>query len=192
MATRREAVSQPPPSRVGHGRPAGEGDDVSAAPELGVLDRRHLRERRQRRQARALVSVSVLCVGLALLLAAVGHAVVGSDQIRSDVLQGQLATQLATAQNSQLQRAILESPLRIETIAENQLYMVTPSSVTYVVPVKTGETVAAAHRNPTSPELITPRRTTRRSRTSLKTKGKSSKLPSATSSGTSRGISPAR
>lgn len=165
-----------------------------AAPELGVLDRRHLRERRQRRQARALVSVSVLCVGLALLLAAVGHAVVGSDQIRSDVLQGQLAAQLATAQNSQLQRAILESPLRIETIAENQLYMVTPSSVTYVVPVKTGETVAAAHRNPTSPLLLSPpRQTTRRGGTHPKRPGRSPGSPPPTSSSrATRGISSAR
>jgi cell division protein FtsB len=153
MATRGEAVIQPSRVRVGQGRPAVEAPEVTTAPELGVLDRRHLRERKQRRQARALVAISVLCVGASLLLAAVGHAIVASDQIRSDALQGEVATQLAAAQNYQLQRAELESPVRIESIAENQLYMVMPSAVTYVVPVKTGETVAEAHSNPTSPVL---------------------------------------
>jgi cell division protein FtsB len=191
MATRGEAISQPHGSRTGHGRPAGEGTDVTTAPELGVLDRRHLRERRQRRQARALVSISVLCVGLALLLAAVGHAVVASDQIRSDALQSEVASQLAVAQNSQLQRAELESPVRIETIAENQLYMVTPSAVTYVVPVKTGETVAQAHRDPTSPVLTSPSgRTRHHGPTRLKGLYKLSGQAPGTSSKPSSRISP--
>jgi len=155
MATRGEAVIQTH-RQVRQDAPAVEAPEVRPPPELGVLDRRHLRERRQRRQARALVSISVLGVALALVLAAVGHAVVASDQIRSDALQSKVSKQLAVAQNLQLQRAELEAPVRIESIAENQLYMVTPASTSYLVPVKTGETVAAAHQNPKSSSLTAP------------------------------------
>jgi cell division protein FtsL len=155
MATRGEAVIQSH-RQVGREAPPIEAPGVRTAPQFGVLDRRHLRERRQRRQARALVSISVLCVGVALLLAAVGHAVVASEQIRFDTLQSKLSQQLAEAQNLQLQRAALEAPVRIESIAENQLYMVTPASTSYLVPVKVGESVAEAHQDPTSPRLTAP------------------------------------
>ncbi len=73
----------------------------------------------------------------------------GADPLRRLAGQGVDAA-VRWHRTSSCSGAELEAPVRIETIAENQLYMVTPSSTSYLVPVKAGESVAEAHQNPTS------------------------------------------
>jgi hypothetical protein len=83
----------------------------------------------------------------ALALTAVAHAFVASDQQRIDALQGQLATTLAQQQNLQLSRAALESPVRVLNIAEHDLGMISPGSVSYLAPVDPGISVGQAAAN---------------------------------------------
>jgi cell division protein FtsL len=92
-----------------------------------------------------LIALASACLAIPLVLAAVGHAIVASDQVRSDGLQTEIAQALQTQQDFQLQKAELVAPTRILSIAETQLHMVTPASVTYLSPVNPGESVAQAH-----------------------------------------------
>jgi hypothetical protein len=117
----------------------------ATGPDLGLIDRSHAVARRLRRQARALIALASLCVAVPLVAAAVGHAVVASDQVRSDALQTELAQALQVQQDYQLQKAELVAPTRILTIAETHLHMVTPNSILYLAPVNPGESVAQAH-----------------------------------------------
>jgi hypothetical protein len=142
MALRSAAAVQGQRSAVA--RPATR-PSPETAPDLGLLDRGHVVARTRRRQARALSALAAACVAVPLLLAAVGHAIVASDQVRSDGLQTQIAQALQTQQDEQLQKAELVAPGRILTIAEARLHMVTPLSVTYLPPVNPGESVAQAH-----------------------------------------------
>jgi cell division protein FtsL len=80
----------------------------------------------------------------ALSLTAAAHAFVASDQQRIDNLQAQLTETLAEQQGLQLSRAELESPTRLLKIAEHQLGMVSPSSVSYLAPVNPGPSVEQA------------------------------------------------
>lgn len=156
MASRTASVapSAGNPRRHGAERPE------SAAPELDVLDRRHLVARAHRRQARVLMTLAAICVAGPLVLAALGHALVASDQVRSDVLQSQVAQALQVQQDYQLQKAELVAPSRILAIATTGLHMVTPKAVTYLTPVNPGESVAQAHDPETvaaAPHRGTPR-----------------------------------
>jgi hypothetical protein len=142
VATRSAALVQARRSRVA--RPAAP-PSTGAGPDLGLLDRSHVVARARRRQARMLIALAFACLAIPLVLAAVGHAIVASDQVRSDGLQTQIAQALQTQQDYQLQKAELVAPTRILSIAETHLRMVTPASVTYLSPVNPGESVAQAH-----------------------------------------------
>ena len=80
----------------------------------------------------------------ALAVTAAAHTFVASDQQRIDTLQGQLTQTLAQQQDLQLSRAELESPVRVLAIAERQLGMVSPESVSYLPPVDPGPSVSQA------------------------------------------------
>jgi len=114
------------------------------SPRLDVLDRRDAAAQSRRRQATILRSLGALLVVGALAATAVAHAVVASDQQRLDTLQSQLTQTLIRQQGLQLARAELESPVRVLHIAENQLGMVVPSSVSYLPAVDPGPSVAQA------------------------------------------------
>ena len=88
--------------------------------------------------------LGVMFVVGALAVTAAAHTFVASDQQRIDTLQGQLSQTLAEQQDLQLTRAELESPLRVLAIAERQLGMVSPESVSYLPPVDPGPTVSQA------------------------------------------------
>jgi hypothetical protein len=142
MATRTASLVQA--SRNGRAQPD-ERPELESSPELGVLNGDHVLGRARRRQSRALITLAVAFVAAPLVLAALGHALVASDQVRSDALQTQVAQSLQVQQDLQLQKAELVAPSRILTIAETRLHMVTPTAVTYLPPVNPGETVAEAH-----------------------------------------------
>ncbi len=120
--------------------------DGAPKPDLGVLDRRHLAARAKHRQARLLQILAAGSVAGALLLVALGHAFVASEQVRADAIQSEVVQALLAQQDYQLQRAELMAPARILAIAETHLHMVVPAAITYLSPVSTGETVAQAHR----------------------------------------------
>ena len=110
-------------------------------PRLDVVDRSAARSRAAHRQANLLRLIGVMLVVGALAVTAAAHTFVASDQQRIDALQAQLSQNLAQEQNLQIARAELESPQRVLAIAEHQLGMVAPSSVTYLAPVSPGPSV---------------------------------------------------
>jgi len=79
----------------------------------------------------------------ALLVVAVGSAFVVSQQVQLDNVQQALTTASNENTNLQLERAQLASPTKILQVAQARLGMVTPASVTYLVPVKLGPTVGS-------------------------------------------------
>ncbi len=107
---------------------------------LVLVGRAELERRRLRRRREAIYTLAGLVVAAALLIVAAGQAFVAAQQVHLDRLEQQLATSVARAQNLQLARAKLESPSRILVIAERQLGMVVPKSVTYLVPVDPSRT----------------------------------------------------
>jgi len=130
------AAREPAPSRR---------DSTTAGrPRLGVVDRRRHATRAHRRQARVLRALGALFVVGALGVTAVAHTFVASYQQRIDILQGQLTQTLAEQQDLQLSRAELESPVRVLSIAEKQLGMVSPGSASYLSPVDPGPSVLQA------------------------------------------------
>jgi cell division protein FtsL len=80
----------------------------------------------------------------ALAVTAAAHTFVASDQQRIDTLQSQLTQTLAEQQDLQLSRAELESPVRVLAIAERQLGMISPESVSYLPPADPGPSVSQA------------------------------------------------
>jgi cell division protein FtsB len=119
-------------------------DSGAARPRLDVVDRRLRASSSTRRQAKVLKALGALFVVGAFGVTAVAHTFVASDQQRIDALQGQLGQALATQQELQVARAELESPSRVLAIAEHQLGMVSPGSVTYLSPVNPGPSVEQA------------------------------------------------
>jgi hypothetical protein len=120
--------------------------DRGPKPDLEVIDKRHLAARANRRQAHLLQVLAAASVAGALLLVALGHAFVASEQVRADTIQSEVAQALLAQQDYQLQKAELMAPSRILAIAVTRLHMVVPARITYLSPVSTGETVAQAHR----------------------------------------------
>ena len=149
MATRSASLAES--AKAARTRPD-ERPDRQASPDLGVLDRRQVIARSHRRQVRVLTTLAAALVAAPLMLAALGHAFVASDQVRSDGLQAQITQALQVQQDYQLQKAELVAPSRILAIAETRLHMITPSAVTYLRPVNPGETVAQAHE----PKAVAP------------------------------------
>lgn len=163
MATRSAALATPPTGTARRARPAAKPARPARA-RLGVVDRRRLEARASRRQATALFALSGVVLALALAVAAAGHALLAADQIQADTLQSQVATAIGTQQNLELERAQLERPGRVLTIAEDRLKMIEPHSVTYLQPVDPGETVAQAHAPAVSQPALRHHTTTARAR----------------------------
>ena len=139
MATPERAVST-----AARALPARDPSPKRARPELDVVDRRRTTSRPHRRQANILRGLGVLFIVGALAVTAAAHAFVASDQQRIDTLQSKLTQTLAEQQDLQLARAELESPARVLAIAERELGMISPQSVSYLAPVDPGPSVSQA------------------------------------------------
>jgi len=128
-----------PAHEPGTSRPSETGP---ARPRLDVVERRRAAERSVRRRVNMLRGLGVLFVVGALAVTAAAHAFVASDQQRVDGLESQISQALAAQQDLQLSRAELESPVRVLSIAERQLGMVSPASLTYLAPANPGPAVS--------------------------------------------------
>lgn len=129
---------------TGAARPTTSRSEAAQREQFTVLDARALAERSRLRRARmsALVAGAVLAASLATV--AIGQDLVASQQVRLDNARQQLAQSVAAEQQLQLRRAQLESPARILQIAEHELHMIAPSSVTYLAPVSIGSTLGGS------------------------------------------------
>ncbi|MGO9581910.1 MAG: hypothetical protein ACLP36_03800 [Acidimicrobiales bacterium] len=135
------AARELPAIEAASSRPEEQG---ASHPRLDVVDRRRRASPPVHRQANLLRALGVLLVVGALAVTAAAHTFVASDQQRVDTLQAELSQSLGEQQDLQLSRAELESPVRVLNIAERQLGMVAPGSVSYLSPVNPGPSVAQA------------------------------------------------
>jgi cell division protein FtsL len=101
-------------------------------PGLRLLTAENLAERSRRRRARAVGMLAVAVLVLTLLAVGGAQAIVAAQQVRLDTLQQQLAAAVSANQGLQLSHAELSSPERVLQMAEHQLGMVVPRTVTYL------------------------------------------------------------
>jgi cell division protein FtsL len=130
------ARARPVPGTAPARRPA-----VAPRRPFRLLTAEDLAERSRRRRARVLVTLSAAILGGALLAVAGAQALVASQQVRIDSMQEQLATQVTADQDLQLDHAELSSPGRVLAVAEHELGMTVPATVTYLPAVD----VSGAH-----------------------------------------------
>jgi cell division protein FtsL len=98
-----------------------------------------------RRHPARLMALGVFVVVAICMFGVVGaHALLTQNQFRLDTLQRQLAT--VSARHQQLEDKVgqLAAPSRILWVAEHDLGMVAPASVTYVAPPVTSQGASAA------------------------------------------------
>jgi cell division protein FtsL len=138
-------------------RPEERREQPAARPDLQVVTQQPSVRRARRRQARITLGLAACVVAAALLVVAAANSLVVSQQVQLDSVRVQVAATLAQDQNLQVQRAMLESPARILSIAEHRLGMVTPSSVAYLTPV-----AVAPAAPPVRPKASTSSTSTRR------------------------------
>jgi cell division protein FtsL len=110
-------------------------------PEFPVRETQHQRIRR----ARLVVFGAAAVIVAALLLVAIGSALVVSQQVRLDSAEQALAASSSHNTNLQVQRAELAAPTKVLQVAQTKLGMVMPKSVVYLVPVKVGPTVGSTN-----------------------------------------------
>jgi cell division protein FtsL len=97
------------------------------------------------RRARLVVFGAAAIIVAALLLVAIGSALVVSQQVRLDSAEQALAASSTSNTNLQVQRAELAAPTKVLKVAQAKLGMVMPKSIVYLVPVKVGPTVGSTN-----------------------------------------------
>jgi len=138
------------PARVERARaplsPEGRRSQGARRARLAVLGARDLAARSARRRARVLTLLAALILAAALFVVAAAQTVVDAQQLKIDNLEQQATTAANENANLQLQRAELESPVRILELAQRRLGLVSPAHVVYLSPVPLGRTVGQAAR----------------------------------------------
>ena len=92
----------------------------------------------RRRRARFLLAGVWLVSAVALLGVVAAHVVLAQQAFRMDKLQSKATSEQARNQALRLQVAELEAPSRIVAEAQQRLGMVTPPTVAYLVPGRSG------------------------------------------------------
>lgn len=111
---------------------------TEAASRLSIVSARRLKAQALKRRVRALSALAGALFAATLLIVVASQALLTSEQMRLDQLT-QAQFQAATnGQNLELERSQLSSPTRILNVAEQRLKMISPTSVTYLEPVKVG------------------------------------------------------
>ena len=95
----------------------------------------------RRRRARLLLAGVWLVSAVALLGVVAAHVLLAQQAFRMDRLQSKATTEQARNQALRLQVAELEAPSRIVAEAQQRLGMVTPPTVAYLVPGRSGPPV---------------------------------------------------
>jgi cell division protein FtsL len=134
------------PERMGHALPAGAPvppgpSPLQSSPEVQTAER-HLRlvpkQRRQRRDRRRLLLGGAFAAVVAVPMGLVAlHVLIAENQFRIDHLEQQASVEQAQYEKLRLSIAQLEAPSRIVRVAEGQLGMQQPASVTYLPPIRT-------------------------------------------------------
>jgi cell division protein FtsL len=105
---------------------------AGGSPDLTVIGSQAVLRRARRRRARLTLALSASLVAGAMLVVAAASSVVVSEQLRLDSVHAQVAAALAQDQSLQVQKATLESPSRILSIAEQRLGMEVPTTIHYL------------------------------------------------------------
>jgi cell division protein FtsL len=99
------------------------------------------------RRTRLVVFGALAIIVAAMLLVAIGSALVVSQQVRLDAAEQSLTAASTRNTDLQVQRAELASPTKVLKVAQTKLGMVTPKTVIYLVPVKLGPTVGSTNHS---------------------------------------------
>jgi cell division protein FtsL len=105
----------------------------------------HPKSHQHIRRTRLVVFGALAIIVAAMLLVAIGSALVVSQQVRLDSAEQALAAASTRNTDLQVQRAELASPTKVLAVAQTKLGMVTPTTVIYLVPVKIGPTVGSTN-----------------------------------------------
>jgi cell division protein FtsL len=108
-------------------------------PSLRVVDESRVRAVTRRKRTRALMIVAGVFTVVAIFALASFHAMLLSGQTQLDQLNREVAEERVTYEALRHQVAELESPGRIVTVAQDQLGMLPPEDVTWLVPTVTPE-----------------------------------------------------
>lgn len=115
------------------------GSSPAGRPHLEVVDESRLSAATRRKRTRALMIVAGIVTVVSIFALASFHAMLLSGQGRLDQLQREVAAERTEYESLRQQVAELESPGRIVEAAQNQLGMVPPEEVTWLVPTVTAE-----------------------------------------------------
>jgi cell division protein FtsL len=124
---------------------------ASPAPDLRVYSPEDRFARSERRRARILLAMAAAVIAIAFLIVGAANIVVTSRQFHVDSLSAAVSAAVVENQDLQLQRAQLETPQRIISIAEHRLGMVMPKSVTYLPAQPLPPVPAASHASAHKP-----------------------------------------
>ncbi|HET6810535.1 MAG TPA: septum formation initiator family protein [Acidimicrobiales bacterium] len=114
-----------------------------APPPLRVVDRSELSPGARRRRRRLLVGGTGVVTALGLFAVVVVHVVLAQQQFQLAALSSRIAAARSANDQLSLQVAQLQAPERVVSDARRQLGMVSPPSITYLVPGHRGPLVRA-------------------------------------------------
>ena len=114
-----------------------------APPPLRVVDRSELSPAARRRRRRLLVGGVGVLTALGLFAVVVVHVVLAQQQFQLAALTSRIAAARSVNDQLSLQVAQLQAPERVVSDAQKQLGMVSPPSITYLVPGHRGPLVRA-------------------------------------------------
>ena len=117
-------------------------ESVESRKRLSVVPPHGVKSATGRKRARAMLLLATVFLVGGIFVIGMGQNLLGTQQIKLDYLQSQLASATQINENLLLNRAQLEAPARILQLAEHRLGMITPRSVVYLTPVLPGPTVA--------------------------------------------------
>lgn len=138
------ATQRPAPPRLRRSPvPAPARPRPAAPPPLRVVGRPELSPSARRRRRRLLVGGVGMLTGLGLFAVVVVHVVLAQQQFQLGALTSRIAAATSANDQLRLQVAQLQAPERVVSEAQKQLGMVSPPSITYLVPGHRGALVKA-------------------------------------------------
>ena len=146
---RRLAVGAAPSRRPG-GRPLGTPPPRPRAP-LRIVRAAELSPAGRRRRRRFVVVGTAALAVVGLFAVVVVHVVLAQQQFQLADLSSRISSEQSANDQLRLQVAQLQAPQRVVSEAEKQLGMVSPPSITYLVPGHTGARVRAQAAGPAAP-----------------------------------------
>ncbi|HEX5265544.1 MAG TPA: hypothetical protein VFW24_02120 [Acidimicrobiales bacterium] len=137
------ATQRPAPPRLRRSPVPAPARPRPAPPPLRVVGRAELSPAARRRRRRLLVGGAAVLAALGLFAVVVVHVVLAQQQFQLAALSSRIDAARSVNDQLRLQVAQLQAPERVVSDAQKQLGMVSPPSITYLVPGHHGPLVRA-------------------------------------------------